>query len=232
MRAAQNSKVSMNAETRKVDRRMDRRVGQIHGDKRLQDTRDRTRQRQVLQLGRGGEGGINELGCGWTRHKAGVVSGWTKGKKINGEILLRRATTLWAIRGISGTRPRRSQEYKICGQTYSVGGGRPSWQDGGCIDANRRALGTMCRRDPEAVGGLSSVIECGLAAEGDRYMLSSLGRSGMGGRRCTSPRLDRWRMLVMRGGTRELARPLDRAGSLLASCAPVLLYSSQSLTAR
>lgn len=39
----------MNAETRKVDRR----IGELHDDKKLQDTQDKTR--QVLQTG-----GINE----------------------------------------------------------------------------------------------------------------------------------------------------------------------------
>jgi hypothetical protein len=112
--------------------------------------------------------------------------------KVYGEFL-REATTLWAISGISGTGTPTSQDIKY-GHTCRRGE-RLSWQIVGALMPTGSALGTMCRRYPEAVGGLSSVIKCGLAAEADRHLLSA-----RGGRYA-------W-------GTRELARPLDRAGSL------------------
>lgn len=49
MRVAQSSKVSTNAETGKVDRQL----GQIHDDKKLQDTQDKTRQDKARSASRG-----------------------------------------------------------------------------------------------------------------------------------------------------------------------------------
>lgn len=72
-----------------------------------------------------------------------MAAGWTGCWVEDYGEFLAEATTLWAISGMSGTGIPISQDIK-CGQTCRRGGNALAAR--GCIDANQRKLGMMCRR--------------------------------------------------------------------------------------